>query len=189
MPQTKTQKILLLFSILLLISIFLGGVLYKMYLHASFKEQELENQWKIIESAYERRLNLVQEIIDISTGLPAISTDSLKILQQQYQKYTTNAKNTLLKNNNNKIAYVQQLDSLQTTTDKYINYAQQFKELKAHTKYREIISRLKGSENRLKVEKLKWNKEALKFNELKTTFPNNFVYEHLFLIQNKPFLP
>jgi len=61
---------------------------------------------------------------------------------------------------------------------------ERYPELKANQNFLTFQAQLEGIENRIRTERMRYNEEAKKFNQLIVTFPNNLIAG---IISVKPF--
>lgn len=147
-------------------------------------EENVENAWSKVQSAYQRRADLIPNLVNTVKGYAnfeqqtlvqvtearakasSVTVDPTNLTPQQLQEFQ-NAQSNLS----------QSLGRLLVTVEKY-------PELKANQNFLELQAQLEGTENRIKVERDNYNNVATEYNKKIRRFPGS-LYAGMFGFEQK----
>jgi LemA protein len=162
--------------------IILGGVVALVILWAMFAynrlvstEEGVGSAWAQVESVYQRRADLIpnlvntvkgsaefesntlQEVIEARTAAMGVKVDPSKLTEEQIAQYE--------KAQNNLSGALQRL----------MVVVERYPDLKTTANFRELQAQLEGTENRITVERMKFNEAVKKYNVAIRRFPSNLI--------------
>lgn len=130
----------------------------------------VENQWAQVENQYQRRADLIPNLINTVKGFAkqelTIFTEVTK-LRSQWASATTRAE---------KIDAANAMDS---GLSRLLLVAENYPQLKSNENFLALQAQLEGTENRVAVERQRYNDEVLKFNNKIQTIPSVFLAKML----------
>ncbi|WCL81095.1 LemA family protein [Saprospira sp. CCB-QB6] len=124
------------------------------------EEQKLQKQWAQVENVYQRRLDLLPKLGQLLSQEESSSKAKLEEIQQLESQL----------NRKNLVQYAQQ----QADLSQKINELLQGLDQKAQL-YRDIQIQIEGAENRISVEKRKYNEKVGEYNQFVIQFPYNLL--------------
>ncbi|PZL77811.1 LemA family protein [Enterococcus plantarum] len=161
MKNNKTRFGLIAVIIIVLLGVF--GV--SQYNGLAKKEQSVESQWSQVENVMQRRADLVPNLVNSVKGS----------MQQEQQVFGDIAKAReaygSANNDSDKIKASQELDQSVGTLINVIN--ENYPELKSNNNVRTLMTQLEGTENRISVERKRYNDVVKEYNEQVVSFPKN----------------
>lgn len=147
-------------------------------------EENVENAWSKVQSAYQRRSDLIPNLVNTVKGYANFEQQTLVQVTEARAKATsvnvdpTNLTPQQLQEFQNAQSGVSQsLGRLLVSVEKY-------PELKANQNFLELQAQLEGTENRIKVERDNFNNVATEYNKKIRRFPGS-LYAGMFGFEQK----
>jgi LemA protein len=169
---------------LFILGIVLWGV--KSYNGMVTMSESVTSQWGNVETQYQRRLDLIPNFVNTVKGAANFEQQTLTQVIEARAKATSvtiDPKNL----NEQSIAQFQQAQNqVSSSLARLMVVVEQYPELKATQNYRDLQVTLEGTENRISVERRKFNEVALSYNTYIKRFPQNFI-AGMFSFQAKPY--
>lgn len=137
------------------------------------KEENVENAWSKVQSAYQRRSDLIENLVATVKGAAQFEQKTLTDIANARAKATSvNIDPSNL--TPEKMEQFQQAQSqLSQSLGRLLMVTENYPELKANQNFLELQSQLEGTENRVKVERDKFNDVVTDFNKSVRRFPNS----------------
>ncbi len=150
--------------------------------------QAVDAQWGQVENVYQRRADLVPNLVRTVKGVAnfekstyiAVAEARAKVGQVKAPSgpnITTNPQSFA------KFQAVQ--DGLSSALSRLLVVVERYPELKANENFLELQSQLEGTENRIAVERMRYNDAAQTFNTARQSFPT-VLYAQIFGDRFKP---
>ncbi|RMG69789.1 MAG: LemA family protein [Bacteroidetes bacterium] len=144
------------------------------------QQEAVEAQWGQVQNVYQRRADLIPNLVETAKGYAefeqSILTDVAEARAQVGQltvtKEVLDDPQALERFNNAQSA-------LGNTLSRLLSVAENYPELKANSNFQALMVELEGTENRIAVERKKFNDAARAYNSFIKQFPNN-LYAGLF---------
>lgn len=151
--------------IALIIIILLGAFGVSQYNGLAKKEQSVEAQWSQVENVMQRRADLIPNLVNSVKGSmqqeQTVFGDITKA-REAYGSATSTSE---------KIQASEKLDQSVGTLVNVIN--ENYPELKSNDNVQTLMTQLEGSENRISVERKRYNEVVREYNEEVVSFPKN----------------
>lgn len=137
-------------------------------------DTQVENSWANVQSAYQRRADLVPNLVATVKGAANFEQSTLTGVAEARAKATSiQVDPTNL--TPEKLAEFQQAQSgLSQAIGRLLMVTENYPELKATAAFQELQAQLEGTENRIKVERDKYNGTVAEYNAAVRKFPANF---------------
>ena len=138
-------------------------------------EEQVESAWAQVENQYQRRADLVPNLVATVKGYAAHEQETLEGVIEARAKATqitidpTNATADQL------AAFQAAQGELSQALGRLLAVAESYPELKANENFRDLQQQLEGTENRIAVARQLFNDEARNFNTKVRRFPNNII--------------
>ncbi len=165
-------------SITLIALILIGLILTFMGCgkYNSFVEQEaiVENSWGKVQSAYQRRADLIPNLVSTVKGQADFEKSTLEsVVQARARATSVNIDPTNI--SAEKMAEFQQAQGqLSSALGRLLVTVERYPDLKANSGFVELQAQLEGTENRIKVARDNYNDAVTKYNIGVRRFPGNF---------------
>ena len=143
-------------------------------------------QWSQVENVYQRRSDLIPNLVNTVKGYADFEKETLT------QVIEARAKATAVNINPDKLD-AQSLQNFQnaqsglsSALSKLMVVVEKYPELKANQGFLDLQAQLEGTENRITVERQKFNQTAQTYNTFIRTFPKN-IFAGLFGFEKKAY--
>ncbi|MBO7446588.1 MAG: LemA family protein [Bacteroidales bacterium] len=161
--------------VLLVLALILIGAAIRPYNQMVSKEETCNQAWSNVESVYQRRMDLIPNLVATVQGAADFEKSTLEAVINARAKAT--AVNVSADNlSEESIAKFQAVqDELSSAISRLLVSVERYPELTATQGFRELQAQLEGIENRIAVERNKYNETVQIFNSYIRRFPNNIV--------------
>lgn len=149
-------------------------------------QQSVESQWGNVENVYQRRADLIPNLVETVKGYAKHEQETLEgVIEAR-----ANATKVTIDPTNMTPEDLQKYQAAQgdvtSALSKLIAVAEAYPDLKANQNFLELQSQLEGTENRITVERNKFNEVAKEYNTKRRTFPTNIIAS-IFNFGEKPY--
>lgn len=161
--------------------IIIGGiVILSLYLISQYNglvklEQSVKKQWANVESSYQRRADLIPNLVNTVKGYAEFEKSTLQGVIEARSKatgVTVNAENLTPET----IAKFQEAQNqMSGALSRLLVVVEKYPDLKANQNFLELQAQLEGTENRINVERNRYNEMVQPFNTKIKTFPTNLM--------------
>lgn len=147
-------------------------------------EENVENAWGKVQSAYQRRADLIPNLVNTVKGAAAHEKETLEAVVNARAKATSinidpsNASPEQIK------AFQDAQSGLSQSLGKLLLITENYPDLKANANFQELQVQLEGTENRIKVERDRYNDVVTAYNKKVRRFPASF-YASIFGFKDK----
>ncbi|MGE4539548.1 MAG: LemA family protein [Desulfovibrio sp.] len=144
-------------------------------------EEAVNAAWGNVESALQRRLDLIPNLVETVKGYASHEKDTLTAVVDARAK-ATQVKITPETLNDPKAmaAFQQAQGQMQSSLSRLLAIAENYPQLKADQNFRDLQNQLEGTENRINVARQRYNQAVETYNASIRTFPN-FITNSLLL--------
>lgn len=158
-------------AILLVIGIFLITT----YNGLVKKDEKVKLQWNEVQNAYQRRLNLIPNIVNVVKGVSEFEQTTLqKIAEARSKAASVNiSTNSVSADEFNQQSAAQ--DELASATNNLIIRIEKYPTLKGTAAYSGLQTQLEGTERRIKVARKDFNEAINNYNSSVRSFPTKLV--------------
>lgn len=136
-------------------------------------EESVQTAWAQVENVYQRRSDLIPNLVATVKGYAEHESSTLEAVVNARAKAT--ATNVNVNNAEEMQAFQQAQSELSSSLSRLLVSVENYPDLKANQNFLELQSQLEGTENRISVERKKFNEEARSFNQTIRRFPNNVI--------------
>ena len=156
-----------------LLGVMIFGGMYNRLVAA---DEGVSSAWGQVQSVYQRRMDLIPNLVETVKGYAAHESKTLeevvnarsKISQMSVSPETANDPAALEK-------FQQAQQGLSGALSRLLVVVERYPDLKANQNFLALQSQLEGTENRIAVERMRFNEAAQGFNTLRRSFPANVV--------------
>lgn len=139
------------------------------------KEEGVTAQWAQVENVYQRRADLIPNLVETVKGYAGHEKETLEGVIEARSKATS----TTIDAGNLNAASLQQFqaaqDGLSSALSRLMVVVERYPDLKANQNFLELQAQLEGTENRISVERKKFNESAQEYNTFIKKFPKNII--------------
>ena len=139
-------------------------------------EQTVEESWSQVQNVYQRRADLVPNLVETVKGSAAFEQGTLTAVVEARSRVgqISQAATQEILNDPQKFAQYQQAqDGLSSALSRLLVVVERYPELKSTAAFSDLMTQLEGTENRITVERKRFNEVARDFNSRLQKFPTN----------------
>ena len=174
-------------GIIVLAVIILGLSIQGTYNSIVAQQQNVEAQWGQVENVYQRRADLIPNLVATVKGYAAHESNVLEAVTASRAQVGSLRVTPDTLNNPAEFQKFQQAQAgLTSALSRLLVVVEKYPDLKANQNFLELQSQLEGTENRIAVERRRFNEAAQAYNTRVMQFPANVV-ARFFGFQPKPY--
>lgn len=147
--------------------VIVGGYCWTTYNTLAKLGQGVETAWANVETQYQRRSDLIPNLVRAVKGYAKHEQETLMQVIQARSQATAGAANI------EEYAAAQQ--NVTNALGRLIAIAENYPDLKANTNFLELQAQLEGTENRIAVARNSYNEIVKIYNTKIVTFPSNLI--------------
>jgi len=150
------------------------------------KGEFVTEQWSNVENVYQRRSDLIPNLVNTVKGYADFEQETLT----QVIEARSRATSVTVDANNLNPAMINQFQEAQaglsSALSRLLVVIERYPDLKANQNFLELQAQLEGTENRIAVERRKFNEVARDYNTFIKQFPRN-IYASIFNFESKAY--
>ena len=144
------------------------------------------SQWANVETVYQRRSDLIPNFVNTVKGAANFEQTTLTQVIEARSKATSVTIDPTKMTAENMQQFQQAQGQVSSALSRLMVVVEQYPQLKATQNFRDLQVELEGTENRISVERRKFNDVARGYNTYIKRFPQNFI-AGMFGFQAKPY--
>ncbi|NDK56874.1 LemA family protein [Pontibacter fetidus] len=139
------------------------------------KDENVEAAWANVQNAYQRRADLIPNLVNTVKGAANFEQETLtRVIEARAKATSMNiSADELTPENIQKFQQAQ--GELSGALSRLLVTVEQYPDLKANQNFLELQAQLEGTENRISVERRKFNETVQDYNSYIRSFPRNFI--------------
>ena len=149
-------------------------------------EEEVESSWAQVENQYQRRADLVPNLVATVKGYAAHEQQTLEGVVEARAKATQITIDPATATPEQLAAYQAAQGELSQALGRLLAVAENYPDLKANQNFRDLQAQLEGTENRITIARQMFNETAKAYNKTIRSFPNN-ILAGIFGFEKKPY--
>ena len=138
-------------------------------------EETVFNSWANVEAAYQRRADLIPQLVNTVKGYAKHESSTLENLVNARAEATQIKVGIDQLTEQNIRKYQQAQNAISSGLGRLIAISENYPDLKASENFSELQAQLEGTENRINESRKKYNESLKIFNVKVRKFPNNIV--------------
>lgn len=164
-------------AVLVIIVLIVGISLAGTYNRLVTLGQEVDKQWSQVENQYQRRLDLIPNLVATVQGAAQFEKSTLEaVVQARASVGRAQVNPTAAPTDPAQLAqYEQAQAALGAALQRLLVVVERYPELKANANFRDLQAQLEGTENRIAVARMDYNKAAQDYNTARLRFPTNLM--------------
>ncbi len=139
------------------------------------KQESVEAQWAQVENVYQRRADLIPNLVATVKGYAEHESSTLTDVVNARAKATGITLDPTDLEPEDIARFQAAQDELSGALSRLLVSVEQYPDLKANQNFLELQSQLEGTENRITVERQKFNDRAREYNQYVRAFPRNII--------------
>jgi LemA protein len=141
-------------------------------------DQAVQAQWGQVQNVYQRRLDLVPNLVETVKGAAAFERETFTAVAEARSRAGQVSSEALQSATSDPAVFekFQQAQAgLSSALSRLMVVVEKYPELKANANFLDLQKQLEGTENRIAVERMRFNEAAQGFNTTRLRFPTNFI--------------
>jgi len=183
MKLSKGWIILIVIVIVIFILISWGTGIYNKLVTA---DQTVQQQWGQVENVYQRRTDLIPNLVATVKGVADFEQKTLTAVIEARAKATSVQINPKNLDEASLQKFQEAQNGVSSALGRLMVVVENYPQLKATQNFLELQAQLEGTENRITVERMKFNETAQAYNTYVKRFPSN-IFAGLFGFKEKAY--
>jgi len=138
-------------------------------------DEQVSQSWGQVENVYQRRADLIPNLVNTVKGAADFERNTLQAVIEARANATSMKIDPTQLTEENLAAFQKAQDNLSSSLSRLMVVVERYPELKANQNFLELQAQLEGTENRITVERMKFNESVQNYNSLIRRFPANMV--------------
>lgn len=164
--------------ILVIVVVFVLGIFF--WLKGTYnglveRSQAVGAQWANVENQYQRRADLIPNLVNTVKGYAAHEKSTLEGVVDARAKATQMQVNFDNLNEQTLAKYSQAQGELSSALNRLMAISEAYPDLKANQNFRDLQTQLEGTENRIATERRRFNEMVQTYNVYVQQFPRNLL--------------
>ena len=178
------KKGLVITGIIVIIAIIIYSSIKGTYNTMVGKDESVTAAWAQVQNVYQRRADLIPNLVNTVKGYAAHEKETLEGVVEARAKATS--VNVNPSDPQSLQQFQQSQDQLGSALSRLMVVVEKYPDLKANQNFLDLQAQLEGTENRITVERQKFNEAAQDFNTYIRSFPRN-IYANIFNFERKAY--
>ena len=168
------KKALIIIAVILVIIVWKGVSTYNNIIAL---EEGVKTQWAQVENTYQRRFDLIPNLVNTVQGEANFEKSTLtEVMEMRSRMGGTVKLDESLMNDEAALKRFQEVQgNLSGALQRLMAVSENYPDLKSNKSFQELRVQLEGAENRIAVERKRYNETVQAFNTTIRQFPTNLV--------------
>jgi LemA protein len=159
-------------GLLILVMVVMGLTVMGSYNSLNSLSQGVDAQWGQVENVYQRRSDLVPNLVATVKGAAAFEKDTFTAVTEARAKVgQVNLGGKAPASPEAMAGFQKAQEGLGSALSRLLVVVEKYPDLKATQNFRDLQAQLEGTENRIAVERMRFNEAARAFNTRRNSFP------------------
>ncbi len=140
-------------------------------------DESVNNAWAQVENVLQRRMDLIPNLVETVKGYASFERETLEAVIQARANATRTQVNaeSLMENPQLMNQYLESQNQLSSALSRLMVVVERYPELKANQNFLRLQDELAGTENRIAVERRRFNDVVREYNQTLRQFPTNII--------------
>jgi LemA protein len=152
--------------VLVVVVVIIGGYIWATYNRLVTANETINNQWAQVETQYQRRFDLIPNLVESVKGVMAQEQKIFGDLAEARTHYSG-------ANGTNEKA--EAATEVEGALARLLVIMENYPQLKSSENVQTLMAQLEGTENRISVERKRYNDTVKEFNVMVKRFPTNLI--------------
>lgn len=163
---------------ILLVIVVVGFVMWGVGIYNNLVglDEQVTQAWSQVENQYQRRADLIPNLVNTVKGVAGFEKETYTAVTEARAKVNQINFNSDMLNDPQAFQQFQAAqDNLSSALSRLLVTVENYPQLKANENFLQLQSQLEGTENRISVERMKFNQVVQDYNTTIRRFPANFI--------------
>ena len=171
MSKIYKNKLILLLAAVSLVAVSCNPI--SIYNRIVEKDEAVNAAWAQVENQYQRRADLIPNLVECVKGYASHESETLEnVIAKRKQTTQIVVSKEVLENEQLFAQYQQAQNALSGALSRLMAVAEAYPDLKANENFIALQSQLEGTENRISVERKRYNEAVQDYNTFIRKIPN-----------------
>jgi len=141
-------------------------------------DQSVRAQWGQVENVYQRRADLIPNLVETVKGAADFERETLTAVTEARAKVgqvTAGAMENVVNDPEAFARFQEVQDGLSSALSRLMVVVERYPEITATQNFKDLQVQLEGTENRITVERMRFNERAQEFNTKRMSFPTVWI--------------
>ena len=177
----KMVNLLKKWGIICVVVIVVGALLYSCtagtYNKIVTLDESVQSAWSQVENQYQRRMDLIPNLVATVKGYAAHESSVLQAVTESRSRAggTVKIDSSVLEDEEKFAQYQKAQNELSANLQRLLAISENYPSLKANENFLALQDELEGAENRISVERKRYNEAAQTYNTFIRKFPKNII--------------
>ncbi|WP_044470937.1 LemA family protein [Mannheimia massilioguelmaensis] len=172
--------------LIIIIAVIAGFTLMSSYNGLVKAEEEIDSIWANVESQYQRRTDLIPNLVNTVQGQANFEKETLTNVIEARAKATQTKIDPANMTEEQLAQFQQNQDSVGSALSRLLVSVEKYPDLKAHEGFMNLQAQLEGTENRINIARNKFNEAARIYNQKVRQLPTK-IAAMIFGFKEKPY--
>ncbi len=149
-------------------------------------QEGVDAQWAQVENVYQRRADLIPNLVSTVKGYASHEQETLTSVIEARSKASSINLSADQLNEQSLSQFQQAQEGLSSALSRLMVVVERYPDLKANQNFLDLQAQLEGTENRITVERMKFNEATRSYNTYIKRFPRNII-AGIFSFDSKPY--
>lgn len=170
------KKTLIIIAVIAVVVIALYSLFAGNYNSLVVKSEEVDSQWAQVENQYQRRYDLIPNLVSTVKGYAAHESETFQAVTDARAKIgSIEVTKEVLEDPEAFKKFQDAQGELSGALSRLLAVTENYPELKANENFLALQDQLEGTENRISVERKKFNEAAKEYNVFVKQFPRTII--------------
>ncbi len=153
-----------------------GGTVLSSYNTLVGKRESTKASWGQVENVYQRRADLVPNLVETARGYAIHENETFVAVTEARAKVgQVNIKAEQIPDATAMAKFQQAQGELSSAMSRLMVVMEKYPDLKASQLFQDLMVQMEGTENRITVERMRYNESATDYNSTRNVFPTNII--------------
>ena len=162
------------YLVVVLLALTLSGCSYNRF---TAQEEAIKSQWSQVENQLQRRNDLIPNLVETVKGYAAHEKEVFQAVADARAR---------LAGAGSPGQQIEAANQMSSALSRLLAVVENYPQLKADTQFTRLMDELAGTENRIAVERMRYNERVQEYNTLRRQFPSNMTAK-VFGFQEYPY--
>lgn len=169
------KKSLIIIAVIVVLGLILYNIFVGKFNEMVTMEENIQGKWAQVENVYQRRADLIPNLVNTVKGYADFEQETLTNVVEARAKATSVNVNPDNLSPQAIQQFQQAQEGLTSALSRLMVVVERYPDLKANQNFLELQAQLEGTENRIAVERKRFNEAVQAYNTYIRTFPENLV--------------
>lgn len=182
----KMKRTWIILGIIVVVVILIYSSVKGTYNSMVTMDEAVSASWAQVENVYQRRADLIPNLVNTVKGYAAHEQETLQSVIEARSKATSVTVDPANMDPQALAQFQAAQDGLSSALSRLMVVVERYPDLKANQNFLDLQAQLEGTENRIAVERRKFNESARAYNTYIRKFPKN-IYAGVFNFETKAY--